>query len=96
MSTKTKRKPAKRDTQTAQSRATQRPVGTNQHSAPVYDKEASYTPKKKASKGTSNEAAERRFCKDRPDLYALRQLLRSDRKRTGGWVRLGKTKGAYA
>jgi len=31
-----------------------------------------------------------------PDLYALRQLLRSDRKRTGGWVRLGKLKGAYA
>ena len=31
-----------------------------------------------------------------PDLYALRKLLRGDRKPTGGWVRLGKMKGAYA
>jgi hypothetical protein len=31
-----------------------------------------------------------------PDLYALRQLLRSDRKRTGGWVLMGKPKGVYA
>jgi hypothetical protein len=25
-----------------------------------------------------------------PDLYALRQLLRPDRKPCGGWVKLGK------
>jgi hypothetical protein len=42
------------------------------------------------------QATQRPVGKDRPDLYALRQLLRSDRKRTGGWVRLGKPKGAYA
>jgi hypothetical protein len=48
--------------------------------------------------GSKNDAtyAERRLRNDRPDLYALRQLLRSDRKRTGGWVRLGKLKWAYA
>jgi hypothetical protein len=46
--------------------------------------------------GRNTTKAERRLRKDRPDLYALRQLLRSDRKRTGGWVRLGKLKGAYA
>jgi hypothetical protein len=93
MSDKQKRKPAKRDTQTAQSQASQRPA---------------HRPKKQQSESGSNQKsdgptfgrnttkAERRLCKDRPDLYALRQLLRSDRRRTGGWVRLGKLKGAYA
>jgi hypothetical protein len=89
------KKKRKRDKQPAQSQATQRPVGTNQHE-PVYDNRNVVHPRKKATKGNSNEAAERRLRKDRPDLYALSQLLRSDRKRTGGWVRLGKIKGAYA
>ena len=46
--------------------------------------------------GRDTIKAERLLRNDRPDLYALRKLLRSDRKRTGGWVRLGKFKGAYA
>jgi hypothetical protein len=104
MSDKHKRRAPKRNKQPAQSQATQRPVGSNQHSEGVHNKSdgvnthphgnnATYAERRlrerqSISKWTQN--------KDRPDLYALRQLLRSDRKRTGGWVRLGKLKGAYA
>jgi hypothetical protein len=45
---------------------------------------------------TKRKPAKRDKPESPPDMYALRKLLRSDRKRTGGWVRLGKLKGAYA
>jgi hypothetical protein len=88
----TKRRAPKR--KQAQSQATQRSVGTNQHSEGDGNKNGVTI----SLTGSRNDAtyAERRLRNDRPDLYALRQLLRSDRKRTGGWVRLGKMKGAYA
>lgn len=49
--------------------------------------------------GKNTIEAERRLRKDRPDLYALHRLLRSDRKPTGGFVLLAKyarTKGVTA
>jgi hypothetical protein len=92
MSDKRKRRP--RDKQPAQSQATQRPVGTNQHSEGVRDKTNDTNTLPRGKETTTY--AERRLRKDRPDLYALSQLLRSDRKRTGGWVLMGKPKGVYA
>jgi hypothetical protein len=52
----------------AQSQATQRAVGTNQYSERVYNNESDVH-RHKARKGNSNEAAERRLRKDRPDLH---------------------------
>jgi hypothetical protein len=40
--------------------------------------------------GNNAAYAERRLRKDRPDLYALHRLLRSNRKPTGGFVTLAK------
>jgi hypothetical protein len=78
MSERRKRKPI-----AAQSQATQRPVGTNQHSEGADNKSGVSAPY-----GTSATYAERRLRKDRPDLYALHRLLRNDRKPTGGFVTL--------
>jgi hypothetical protein len=39
---------------------------------------------------TKRKPAKRDKTESPPDLYALRRLLRSDRKPVGGWVRLGK------
>jgi hypothetical protein len=71
----------------AQSQATQRQVGTNQHSEGVDSKSGGVNTR---ADGNNATYAERRLRKDRPDLYALHRLLRSDRKPVGGWVRLGK------
>ena len=60
---------------------------SDQHSEGVDNKSGAINTR---PTGTNAAYAKRRLRKDRPDLYALRQLLRSDRKPVGGWVRLGK------
>jgi hypothetical protein len=71
---------------------------SKQKRKPAPRQTASSTVEKLAAHGRQPgpQATQSPVGKDRPDLYALSQLLRSDRKRTGGWVRLGKLKGAYA
>jgi hypothetical protein len=73
--------------------ATQRPAKTN---VDTQKNDINNRYERQSPTGANAAYAERRLRKNRPDLYALSQLLRSDRKRTGGWVRLGKLKGAYA